>query len=37
MTETKEPFEVAKDYTNGFHITQENKLEKRAEIYAQIE
>ena len=29
MAETKEPFEVAKDYTNGFHITQENKLEKR--------
>lgn len=37
MAETKEPFEVAKDYTNGFHITQEDKLEKRAEIYAQIE
>lgn len=33
----KEPFEVAKDYTNGFHITQEDKMEKRKEIYAQIE
>ena len=32
----KEPFEVAKDYTNGFHLTQEDLNEKRAEIYAQI-
>ena len=37
MNEVKEPFEVAKDYTNGFHITQEDKMEKRKEIYAQIE
>lgn len=35
--QVKEPFEVAKDYTNGFHITQEDKMEKRKEIYAQIE
>ena len=33
----KEPFEVAKDYTNGFHLCQEDIKEKRAEIYAQIE
>lgn len=33
----KEPFEVAKDYTNGFHLCQEDLQEKRAEIYAQIE
>jgi hypothetical protein len=33
----KEPFEVAKDYTNGFHLTQEDLMEKRKEIYAQIE
>lgn len=33
----KEPFQVAKDYTNGFHLTQEDLQEKRAEIYAQIE
>ena len=33
----KEPFEVAKDYTNGFHLTREDLMEKRAEIYAQIE
>jgi hypothetical protein len=37
MAETKEPFEVAKDYTNGFHLTKEDLKEKRAEIYAQIE
>jgi hypothetical protein len=37
MDKAKEPFEVAKDYTNGFHITQEDKMEKRKEIYAQIE
>lgn len=37
MEKAKEPFEVAKDYTNGFHITQEDKMEKRKEIYAQIE
>ena len=35
--EVKEPFQVPKDYTNGFHLTQENLGEKRAEIYAQIE
>ncbi len=34
--QVKEPFEVAKDYTNGFHLTQEDLKEKRAEIYAQI-
>ncbi len=33
----KTPFEVAKDYTLGFHLTQEDLKEKRAEIYAQIE
>lgn len=33
----EEPFKVAKDYTNGFHLTQEDLMEKRAEIYAQIE
>lgn len=32
----EEPFKVAKDYTNGFHLTQEDLDEKRAEIYAQI-
>ncbi len=32
-----EAFKVAKDYTNGFRMTQENLNEKRAEIYAQIE
>ena len=37
MAETKEPFEVVKDYTNGFHLTKEDLKEKRAEIYAQIE
>ena len=37
MAETKEPFEIAKDYTNGFHLTKEDLKEKRAEIYAQIE
>ena len=35
--EVKEPFQVPKDYTNGFHLTQEDLQEKRAEIYAQIE
>mgnify|MGYP007070251688 CR=1 FL=1 len=35
--ELKEPFEVPKDYTNGFHLTQEDLAKKRAEIYAQIE
>ena len=34
---TEEPFKVAKDYTNGFYLTQEDLQEKRAEIYAQIE
>lgn len=37
MEKAKEPFEVAKDYTNGFHLTQEDLKEKRAEIYAQIQ
>ena len=37
MEQIKEPFQVAKDYTNGFHLTQEDLMEKRAEIYAQIE
>ena len=37
MEQVKEPFQVAKDYTNGFHLTQEDLMEKRAEIYAQIE
>lgn len=32
----EEPFKVPKDYTNGFHLTQEDLMEKRAEIYAQI-
>lgn len=36
MDEVKEPFEVPKDYTNGFHLTQEDLSEKRSEIYAQI-
>lgn len=36
MEEAKEPFEVPKDYTNGFHLTQEDLAAKRAEIYAQI-
>lgn len=34
--EVKEPFQVPKDYTNGFHLTEEDLNEKRAEIYAQI-
>lgn len=34
--EVQEPFKVSKDYTNGFHLTQENLKEKREEIYAQI-
>lgn len=34
--EAQEPFQVPKDYTNGFHLTQEDLKEKRAEIYAQI-
>ena len=37
MEQVKEPFQVAKDYTNGFHLTKEDLMEKRAEIYAQIE
>lgn len=37
MEQAKEPFQVAKDYTNGFHLTQEDLMKKRAEIYAQIE
>lgn len=31
----EEPWQV-KDYTNGFHYTQEDLAEKRAEIYDQI-
>lgn len=34
--EVKEPFQVNKDYTNGFHLTKEDLQEKRDEIYAQI-
>lgn len=34
--DVKEPFQVPKDYTNGFHLTQEDLKEKRAEIYAQM-
>ena len=34
--EAKEPFQVPKDYTNGFHLTDEDLNEKRAEIYAQM-
>ena len=37
MEQVEEPFKVAKDYTNGFHLTQEDLMEKRKEIYAQIE
>jgi hypothetical protein len=37
METAEEPFKVAKDYTNGFHLTQEDLMEKRKEIYAQIE
>lgn len=37
METVEEPFKVAKDYTNGFHLTQEDLMEKRKEIYAQIE
>lgn len=36
MEEAREPFQIPKDYTNGFHLTQEDLAEKRAEIYAQI-
>lgn len=32
----EEPFKVAKDYTNGFHLTEEDLGEKRGEIYTQI-
>ena len=33
----KEPFQVPKDYTNGFHLTDEDLQKKREEIYAQID
>lgn len=33
----EEPFQVPKDYTNGFHLTRDDLQEKRNEIYAQIE
>lgn len=32
----EEPFQVPRDYTNGFHLTKEDLQEKRDEIYAQI-
>ena len=32
----EEPFQVPKDYTNGFHLTKEDLQEKRNEIYNQI-
>lgn len=35
--EVKEPFQVPKDYTNGFHLTKEDLQEKRSEIYNQIQ
>lgn len=34
--EVKEPFQVPRDYTNGFHLTKEDLQEKRNEIYNQI-
>ena len=38
MKETaEEPFQVPKDYTNGFHLTDEDLQKKREEIYAQID
>lgn len=36
MEQVEEPFKVPKDYTNGFHLTQEDLGEKRGEIYAQM-
>ena len=33
----EEPFQVPKDYTNGFHLTKEDLQEKRNEIYNQIQ
>lgn len=36
IEDVQEPFQIPKDYTNGFHLTQEDLKEKRAEIYAQI-
>lgn len=36
LDDIEEPFKVSKDYTNGFHLTQDDIKEKRAEIYAQI-
>lgn len=36
MEQVKEPFQMPKDYTNGFHLTKEDLQEKRDEIYAQI-
>lgn len=37
MVEIKEePWQVPKDYTNGFHYTQEDLAEKRSEIYDQM-
>ena len=32
-----EPFQVQKDYTNGYYLTKEDLQEKRVEIYNQIE
>lgn len=36
MNKVEEPFQVPRDYTNGFHLTKEDLQEKREEIYAQI-
>ena len=35
--EMQEPFQVPKDYTNGFYLTKDDLQEKRNEIYTQIE
>lgn len=32
-----EPFQIPKDYTNGYHLTKEDLQEKRNEIYNQIQ
>lgn len=36
LEKVEEPFQVPKDYTNGFHLTKEDLQQKRDEIYAQI-
>ena len=33
----EEPFQIPKDYTNGFHLSNEDLMKKREEIYAQID